>query len=120
MSENTYIVSGEGFLSYTNIKSLCEHGTDEELKEAERKVSYLVEISQENLESLELGAELLEIDLENVEKKLKALKDIGATKKEVNKILGKDVAERVGKIISKRSELSYRTNMREKIREAQG
>lgn len=118
MSEK-YITQGKGFLSYSNLESLCKHGKKDELIQAESTVSYLIERSQEDLEKLEFGAELLGIDFVDLEKKLVALKEIGATKKQIKKVIGTDI-EKIEKIASKRSELSYRTNMREKIREAQG
>lgn len=118
MSEK-YIISGKGFLSYANLESLCKHGKKDELVQAEKTVSYLIERSQEDLEKLELGAELLGIDFVDLEKKLVALKEIGATKKQIKKVIGTDL-EKIEKIASKRSELSYRTNMREKIKDAQG
>lgn len=112
-----YKVNGKGVLSFANVDSICKHGKTEEINSVLDKVSYSQEKTQEKIEKMELGFELIGLDITDLNKKFDALKAIKASKKEIKKVVGTKMNE-VKEYNGLLSYQSYLDMIQEKLEDA--
>ena len=118
-NETTYIVNGSGTLKSANIDNVCTYGKTEDMETVLNKAKYALEQTEESIEETEHGFDLLGLDLVSMNKDLKALKKVGATKKQIKSTIKADiqVIEDYQKDIGYRN---YLTKIIQKIEEAMG
>jgi hypothetical protein len=110
-------VNGKGVLSFSNIENVCKHGKEQDINTVLEKVSYSMDKTQEKIDNMELGFELIGLDISDLNKKIDALKSVGASKKEIKKVIGKKT-EQVKEYNGLISYLSYLDMIKDKLEDA--
>lgn len=118
-NETEYKVNGSGTLKSANIDNVCTYGKTEDIEVVLNKAKYALEQQQEVIDETEHGFDIVGVDLVKVNKDLKSLKRINATKQQIKKAIKVDiqVIEDYNKAIGYRN---YLTKQIEKLEKAMG
>lgn len=118
-TNENYKVNGKGTLKSANIDSVCTYGKTEDIEVVLNKAKYALEQQQEIIDETEHGFDIVGVDLVKINKDLKSLKRINATKQQIKKAIKVDiqVIEDYNKAIGYRK---YLTKQIEKLETAMG